>query len=442
MRGNVYQAYDRKILAVYGMCTLLWIAIVTLVIAHMLAKYLYTEQNLSGSAVIIIIIFITWMTGLTYGGLRRFGEDFDKRLQFDRWRTRALPTKDDEAPGEIRASRKSYWKPALLICLILVLFLPYNYEPDGQFMVFPVTKEDLTTDTPGVIDEVFFDGGEYVKKGTVLARLQHDNYTAQYNVLTAQIEEEKHTIANLKTLPKPESIQLAEAQLQVAREREPFDRAKVERLRPLWQAGAVTFEELDSEVKAHAVDVQDIAEKEANLALVKTGPTVEEVAAAEAKLAALQADRDGVQWKLDRTFIRMPFDGNILTLHLKDRLNGYLDAGKPFASVENTGYVLAQVQIQEEDLQFVKIGMPARAHPTSWFFDEFHGRVSQIDRDVTDTKAGTWVNVLVLFDNKDGRLHTGATGEAKIGPVTLPVWQAFTLTVEHFFLVDVWGWLP
>jgi putative peptide zinc metalloprotease protein len=442
MRGNVYQAYDRKILAVYGMCTLLWIAIVTLVIAHMLTKYLYTEQNLSGSAIIVIIIFISWMTGLTYGGLRRFGEDFDKRLQFDRWRTRALPTKDDEEAGEVKASRKSYWKPALLICLILVLFLPYNYEPDGQFMVFPVTKEDLTTDTPGVIDEVFFDGGEYVKKGTVLARLQHDNYTAQYNVLTAQIEEEKHTIANLKTLPKPESIQLAEAQLQVAREREPFDRAKVERLRPLWQAGAVTFEELDSEVKAHSVDVQDIAEKEANLALVKTGPTVEEVAAAEAKLAALQADRDGVQWKLDRTFIRMPFDGNILTLHLKDRLNGYLDAGKPFASVENTGYVLAQVQIQEEDLQFVKIGMPARAHPTSWFFDEFHGRVSQIDRDVTDTKAGTWVNVLVLFDNKDGRLHTGATGEAKIGPVTLPVWQAFTLTVEHFFLVDVWGWLP
>jgi putative peptide zinc metalloprotease protein len=293
-----------------------------------------------------------------------------------------------------------------------------------------------------VIDEVFFDGGEYVKKGTVLARLAHDNYTATYNTLTAQIEEQKHTIANLKTLPKPESIQLAEAQLQVAREREPFDRAKVERLRPLWQAGAVTFEELDSEVKAHSVDVQDIAEKEANLALVKAGPTVEEIAAAEAKLQSLEADREGIQWKLDRTFIRMPFDGNILTLHLKDRLNGYLDAGKPFASVENTGYVLAQVQIQEEDLQFVKIGMSARAHPTSWFFDEFQGRVAQIDRDVTDTKQGTWVNVLVLFDNKDGRLHTGATGEAKIGPVKLPVWQAFTLTAEHFFLVDVWGWLP
>jgi putative peptide zinc metalloprotease protein len=440
-RGNVYQAYDRKVLAIYAMCTLLWIAIVTLIIAHMLAKYLVTNLHLNGSAIIIIGIFLTWMTWLTYTGLRRFGEDFDRKLQFDRWRNRALPTRDAEA-GEVKATRTSYWKPALAVCLLLLLFLPYHYEADGQFIIFPVLKEDLTTDTPGVIDEVFFDGGEFVKKGTVLARLAHENYEATYNTLTGEIEEQKHTIANLKTLPKPESIQLAEAELQVAREHEPYSRAKVERLRPLEAAGAVTLEELETNVKEHAIDVQQVLEKQANLALVKAGPTAEEIAAAESKLDALIADRDGIQAKLDRTFIRMPFDGNILTLHLKDRINGYLEAGKPFASVENTGYVNAQVQIQESDLQFVKIGMDARAHPTSYFFDEFQGRVTQIDRNVTDSKAGTWVNVIVLFDNKDGRLHTGASGEAKIGPVTLPVWQAFTLSVEHFFLVDVWGWLP
>jgi len=441
MRGNVYQAYDRRVLAIYGLCTLTWIAIVTLIIAHMLTKYLWGDLHLNGSAIIIVVIFVSWMTWLTYTGLKRFGEDFDRKLQFDRWRSRALPTKDAEA-GEVPATRVKYWRVAVVVCLLVILFLPYSYEPDGQFVIFPVLKEDLTTDTPGVIDEVYFDGGEFVKKGTVLARLAHDNYQASYNVLTGQIEEQKHIIANLKTLPKPEAIELAEAELKVAREHEPYSRAKMERLEPLAKIGAVTLEEYESNVKEHAVDVQQILEKEANLALVKTGPTAEEIAPAESKLVALEADRDGVQAKLDRTFIRMPFDGNILTLHLKDRINSYLDGGKAFASVENTGFVNAQVQIQESDLQFVKIGMPARAHPTSYFFDEFTGRVTQIDRNITDNKSGTWVNVIVLFDNKDGRLHTGATGEAKIGPVTLPVWQAFTLSVERFFLVDVWGWLP
>jgi putative peptide zinc metalloprotease protein len=441
LRGNVYQAYDRKVLAIYGLCTLTWIMIVTLVIAHMLAKYVWGDLHLNGSAVIIVLIFVSWMMWLTYTGLRKFGEDFDRKLQFDRWRSRALPTKDAEA-GEVPATRIKYWRVAVVVCLLLILFLPYSYEPDGQFLIFPVLKEDLTTDTPGVIDEVYFDGGEYVKKGTVLARLAHDNYQAAYNTLSGQIEEQKHVIANLKTLPKPEAIQLAEAELKVAREHEPYSRAKMERLAPLAKIGAVTLEEYESNVKEHAVDVQQVLEKEANLALVKTGPTAEEIAAAESKLVALEADRDGIQAKLDRTFIRMPFDGNILTLHLKDRINGYLDAGKAFASVENTGYVNAQFQIQESDLQFVKIGMPARARPTSYFFDEFSGRVTQIDRNITDNKSGTWVNVIVLFENKDGRLHTGATGEGKIGPVTLPVWQAFTLSVERFFLVDVWGWLP
>ncbi len=443
LRGNVYQAYDRKVLAIYGLCTLLWIAIVTLVIAHMLATYLVGDLHLNGSAIILISAFVGWMAWLTYRGLKKFGEDFDRKLQFDRWRARALPaTAADAEEGELRTKKVSQWKVALGVCLLICLFLPYHYEPAGEFVIFPVMKEDLTTDTPGVIDEVFFDGGEFVKKGTVLARLAHENYESKFRTLTAQMEEQKHTIANLMTLPKPEAVQLAETQLQIAREREPYSRAKVERLLPLWKAGAVTQEEYETNVKEHAVDVQQVAEKIANLALVKTGPTADEIAAAQAKLDALSAERDGVQAKLDRTFIRMPFDGNILTLHLKDRINSYLDAGKPFASVESTGYVNAQVQVRESDLQFVRIGMKARAHATSYFFDDFNGKVIQIDRNVTDSKVGTWVNVIVQFENKDGRLHTGATGEAKIGPVTLPVWQAFTLSMEHFFLVDIWGWLP
>jgi putative peptide zinc metalloprotease protein len=441
LRGNVYQHYDRKALTVYGLCTMLWIFVTTLVIAHLLATYLIGDLRLNGSGIVIVCGFVAWMTWLTFRGLKKFGEEFDRKLQFDRWRARALPV-SDIVEGEVKSKRIKHWKMALAICLLLSLFLPYRYESAGEFVVFPVLRNDLTTDTPGVIREVFFDGGEFVKKGTVLARLADDNYLAAYNTVTAQLEEQRQVIANLKGLPKAEAVQLAAAQLKIARMREPYSRAKVNRLRPLAQAGAVTQEEFEASLKEHVLDLEQVAEKEANLKLVKAGPTAEEISAAEAKLAALVADRDGVQAKLDRTYIRMPFDGNILTLHLKNRVNSYLEIGKPFAAVESTGYVNAQVQIREADLQFVRIGMEARARATSHFFDEFKGRVVQIDRNVTSSRAGSWINVIVRFENEDGRLHTGATGEAKIGPVTLPVWQAFTLSLEHFILVDLWSWLP
>src|SRR3546814_20412356 len=57
--------------------------------------------------------------------------------------------------------------------------------------------------------------------------------------------------------------------------------------------------------------------------------SVDQIAAEQAKRASLQQERNLYVDKLERTVIRMPFDGNILTLHLKDRTNSYLDKGQP-----------------------------------------------------------------------------------------------------------------
>jgi putative peptide zinc metalloprotease protein len=243
-------------------------------------------------------------------------------------------------------------------------------------------------------------------------------------------------------LPKPEEVKVAIQQLEVARSHVPFSREKVPRLEKLYADGAVTFEELDSARKAYAVDLMQVSEKEANLALVKTGPTAEHIATEEAKLVALKEERDGLTAKIERTVLRMPFDGNILTLHLLDRTNSFLDKGKPFATVENTGQVTAQIQIPESDLQWVKIGSEVRARPTSFFNDEFKGKVTLIDRNVTPKSFGNVVNVIATFENKDARLQTGMAGQAKIAPVSMPVWKAFTLSITRFIRVQAWSWIP
>src|SRR6185437_13414748 len=151
--------------------------------------------------------------------------------------------------------------------------------------------------------------------------------------------------------------------------------------------------------------------------------TPDEIAAAEAKLASLVADKALYEGKLTRTTLRMPFDGNILTLHLKDRINSYLNQGDPFAAVEYTGTVTPQIDINESDLQYVKIGAKVRMHPTT-------------------NSAGTFAADIATFQNKDGRLKTGMTGEAKIDGPVIPVWQAFTQGLQQFFQVDVWSWVP
>jgi putative peptide zinc metalloprotease protein len=139
----------------------------------------------------------------------------------------------------------------------------------------------------------------------------------------------------------------------------------------------------------------------------------------------------------------MPFDGNILTLHLQDKINSFLEKGAPFAALENTGIVTAEVDIAESDLQYVKIGSTVRARAVS-FFDtrEFEGKVTVIDRNVTVQSTGNVVKVIATIDNHEGLLKTGMAGRAKIAAVDMPVWKAFTLGIVRFFEIQVWSWLP
>ena len=441
VHGGVYRAGDSNVLALYALASLTYVVLLVLFIAAGFNEWLMRDLRLGGFALALTAGLTGFLLWRNYVGLKKYADTYERTVQFDRWRTRTLVA-EGEAEAEVPVRRPHYWRRALLLLLLLALFIPYPYDASGTFSIYPLRKQVMSTDTPGLVDEVFFDGGEAVKKGTVLAKLAHDDYTAQIKVLDAQIEEQKAIVDDLKTRPKPEEIQLAEEALSVARTREGYSRDKVPRLEKLYNAGAVTFEELDSARKDHDTDVQQVAEKEAALALVKAGVTADQIAAAEAKLVSLKEERETYVGKIDRMTLRMPFDGNILTLHLQDRTNSYLERGQPFAAIEYTGEVTAEIEVTESDLQYVKVGSAVRARPYSYFNREFDGKVTLIDRNVTTLPVGSVVKVIATFDNKDQVLKSGMTGAAKIDGETMPLWEAFSQAIVRFVKVQVWSWIP
>ncbi len=441
LRGGVYRAADSRLLVLYAVLSSTYVILIICVVGWMLTKFVLGDLALGGSAVLITLGFVGYMLWRNYAGLKKFGETYERQAQFDRWRNRTLPVEGEQ--GEVGTSSSSYWTRALLVCLLLLLFIPYPYEAGGSFLIYPARKQVISTDTPGLIEAVHFEGGESVKKGTPLARLAHADYLAEIKVLTAKIDEQKAVVQNLKTLPKPEEVKLAEQKLELERTRERFSRDKAPRLEKLYQVGAVSFEEFDSARKDHLTDVQQVAQRQAELALVKAPVTADQILAAEAKLASLQEERATYEGKVERTVLRMPFDGNILTLHLQDKVNSYLDKGMPFAALENTGVVTAEIDVAEADLQYVKVGAAVRARAVSFFDEkEFEGKVTVIDRNITQKSTGNVVKVIATIDNHDGALKTGMAGRAKIVGVKMPVWKAFTLVVVRFFEIQVWSWLP
>lgn len=440
-KGGVYRAADSNLLALYALASATYVVLILLLVGWLIAKFLITDLVLGGSGVILVLAFVALMMWRNYTGLKQFGETYAKKAQFDRWRSRTLPS--EVVQGEVAPRKKRYWTTAAIVCLVLLLFLPYSYEPGGPFVIFPTQKQLVSTDESGLIEEVFFDGGESVKAGTVIARLAHADYDAQIKVLTAKIDEQVAVVNNLKTLPRPEEVKLAEQQLEVQRTREAFSREKAPRLEKMYKAGAVSFEEYDAARKDHMTDVQQVAQKEAELALVKVPVTASQIEAAEAKLAALKEERETYEAKLRRTVLKMPFDGNILTLHLKDKINSFLDKGAPFAALEYTGIVTAEIDVPEPDIEYVKLGASVRLRPVSYYDDkEFEGKVTTIDRNVTTKSTGNVIKVIATIENRSGLLKTGMTGRAKIEGVTMPVWQAFSRSIARFLQIQVWSWLP
>ncbi|HMN75235.1 MAG TPA: efflux RND transporter periplasmic adaptor subunit [Burkholderiaceae bacterium] len=441
LKGGVYRAVDSSLLALYALASATYVVFILLLIGWLIMKYLVVDLALGGSGVIIVVAFLALMAWRNYVGLKQFGETYAKKAQFDRWRSRTLPS--DVVQGEVKTNKKRYWTTAAIVCLILILFLPYSYQAGGPFAIFPTQKQVISTDESGLIEAVYFDGGESVKQGTVIARLAHEDYDAQIKVLSAKIDEQAAVLRNLETLPRPEEVRLAQEALEVQRTREAFSREKAPRLEKMYKAGAVSFEEYDAARKDHMTDVQQVAQKEAELALVKAPVTASQIEAAEAKLASLKEERATYEAKLERTVLRMPFDGNILTLHLKDRINSYLARGTPFAALEYTGIVTAEIDVPESDIEFVKLGATVRLRPASFYDDnEFVGTVTTIDRNVTAQSTGNVIKVIATIENRSGQLRTGMTGRAKIEGATMPVWQAFTRSVARFFKITVWSWIP
>jgi putative peptide zinc metalloprotease protein len=441
--GGVYQQANDGVLSAYALACLAFMFVLTVVAVLVFGMWLRGMQ-LGGTAIILITAVSVYLYQRTARRFRKIDVAYERSAQFERWRTRAVPTDTAPEVAEARAASGigGYVRRAVPLTLVVVLLLPYPYDVGGNFTIFPNQRQDLATDIAGVVAEVNYDGGETLRKGTVIARLAHDNYRAELESFEARLLQQRAIINDLKQRPKREEVRLAQNTLEVARTQAAFSREELARIKKLYEADAVSYEEFAKQQRQYEVDAKQVAEKEAALALVRAGATTEQIEAEEAKWQSLKAERDAVQSMIERSTLVMPFDGTILTLRLKSRTNSYLRQGEVFAVVENSGQIVAEIEVPESDIGYVARDAVVRARTASYNQDIFAGVVKTIDRNVTVKPYGNIIKVVAVMDNADGKLLTGMTGYAKIKGETMPVWKAFSLAVLRFVKLQVWSWIP
>lgn len=441
LKGNTYQEANGRLLAAYALASTVFMIVLFGLVLLLLGKFL--KIHFGGAGVMFTFFVAAIFAYRMIVSFDRINKSYDRAAQFKRWRDRTLISKEsEESESEVVEKKSSYLQRATLVIIIGCLFLPYSYEPGGSFVMLPSQQQEITSDLSGIVDWVKFDGGEQLKKGEAISALWQGDYTSKVKVYDALLLEQQAVIDELKSRPRKEDVLLAERSLETEQTRTQFSYSKLARLEKLYKKGTVSFEELDDARREYRIDRAQVEEKKADLEVTKLGATPDQIAAAEAKLQGYEEEKAFYSEKVKLSTFYMPFDGRLVSMHLSQKVGSYLATGEPFAVAENTSKVLAQIEIPEADIRYIKEGATVRVRPNSYHAQDFVGTVLSIDTNVTEERLGRIVKVVTILDNDDQRLKTGMTGYAKIESETLPVWEVLSMAIVRFVEVEVWSWLP
>lgn len=441
IKGNAYREANDTALMAYGLASLLYSALLFVIALVMVGSWL--KFNFGGTGVLACVVLIGYLSLLTYRKFKSANEMYERAVQYERWKRRRLPENVEQKVGTKPANKVAgYTGRVFALSLLICLFLPYPYEPGGTFVILPTEQQQVASDIGGIVTEVLVEGGEQVKAGQVLARLATGDYAAQVKIAEARIAEEQAIVAELKSRPRAEEVDVAQRSLDMARTQTQFSLTNHQRHITLLAKGGVSAQQADQARRQYEVDLMAVKVAEANLALASTGATPDSIAAAEAQVLRWQSERDLYLAKIERSQLRAPMDGKLITLLLKQKVGKFQPPGEPFAVVEKAERVFAEIEVPETEIGYVQPGAVLKVKPLAYSDRLFDGTVTQIDANVVEKTAGKYVKVLTIIDNPAGELKSGMTGYAKAAGETLPVWKAFTRAIFRFIDVELWSWIP
>jgi putative peptide zinc metalloprotease protein len=438
---------DTAALRAYALASVLFIVLLLGFISLTMANWL--ELNYGGLGVMFFLLIVAFMTLKFRRGLtpHKRRTDTSQKQAADS----SLRVVDDvkptaQSPNRSDSKMRSIWRPLkrLLVfsLLIAAMFLPYHYEAGGPAKVLPALKNGIYMQYPGVIEEVFYTGGEWLEKDTVIARTANFKQQRDVDAVLAQIKKKQEELQILMTTPSPEQIALAQQELDTAKMRLVYSQKHVDRIEILHRQGDVSQESYDEALKEEDIARYTVLEKEDNLRVVKTRVNPHEIKSIKAEIELLQHDLVYYRELLARTKLKMPFEGRIITMRLKDLENTYLEDNDLFAEVEDSSRVSIEIDIPEFDIGVVAIGDTIRLKPLQSPDKIVTGEISQIYPTSSETDYGNIIKVLTVIDNEDQTLRSGMTGYAKINGKEMFLGEAFGRALLRFVQIEVWSWLP
>jgi HlyD family secretion protein len=175
-------------------------------------------------------------------------------------------------------------------------------------VVVPRRESNLAFRRPGRIELIRVEAGDSLSKGQIIAELDAQDLKAQLRIAESELELARAELQEAIEGPRSQTITSAEARVAQLQARYRASQRRLERRKQLAAADAVSQEEIQDESLLAEQLAENVREAQAELEQLQEGTRVEQINAAQARVARAEASVGLVEVQLRDSRIVAPFD--------------------------------------------------------------------------------------------------------------------------------------
>lgn len=219
----------------------------------------------------------------------------------------------------------------------------------------PAAVARVASPQAGVVAEVFCTQGQRVEKGAPLFQLDERSARAEEEKAVAAVGSAKASLDKLKSFPRPDQIKVAEMQVDRAARALEYSRKKNARIVQLVADQLASEKNLQEAELEQLAARNDLAVAEKQLLLLRSSPTVEEVAEAQGKV--VEAEKGLAAAQIQRSLLRIlsPLSGTVIRARVNP--GEAVDLATVLAEIVDLDRLVVEATIPAASLRSVTVGM-------------------------------------------------------------------------------------
>ncbi|MEE4260420.1 MAG: efflux RND transporter periplasmic adaptor subunit [Bacteroidales bacterium] len=261
----------------------------------------------------------------------------------------------------------------------------------------------------GEVVELFVKEGDFVEKGTKLAKIDPEIYISTYEKIDAALKTAQANEANTKARVAQSKSQFTKAQLD-------FNRSET-----LWEKQVISDADFEAAKSAYEVAKADVEAAE------------ESYKSSQFQVSSARASLKEAKENLNRTSIYAPNDGTVskLSVEVGERVTGasQFSAGTEIMRIANLDILEVNVEVNENDIVRVSLFDTAVIEVDAYLDHDFKGLVTEIATSANTT--GVSADQVTNFDVKITMLKESYEDLIKPeNPIPSPFRPGMSATVE------------